>query len=203
MQIDSMTIGPRSLLFSVNGGPLTTINVGGGSFFLPSSTTVAVPLNKGINTIQFGNPTSYPPDLDRIVISGDGTAPRPNSTTYEAENATLSGTASASYCEYCSGASEAGNIGGGAGNNVTFTDVTVPAAGIYQMEIDYLTSGPRSYTLTVNDGPGTNLNLNGSSFILPTSTVVSVQLNAGSNTIQFSNATGFAPALDRIVLNAF
>ena len=69
------------------------------------------------------------------------------------------------------------------------------------MEIDYLTSGPRSYTLTVNDGPGVQLNLNGSSFSLPTSTVVSVQLQAGTNTIQFSNATGFAPALDRIAIN--
>ena len=203
MQIDSMTVGPRSLLFRVNSGPFNTINVGGGSFLLPSSTTVPVPLNAGINTIQFGNPTSYPPDMDRIVISGDGNAPPPNSTTYEAENATLSGTASPSYCAYCSGASEAGNIGGGAGNNVTFTNVTVPSAGTYQMEIDYLTSGPRSYTLTVNDGLGLQLNLNGSSFSLPASTVVSVRLNAGANTIQFSNATGYAPGLDRIVINAF
>jgi alpha-galactosidase len=92
---------------------------------------------------------------------------------------------------------------GGAGNNVTFTNVTVPAAGTYQMEIDYLTSGPRAYTLTVNDGPGVPLNLDGSSFILPTSTVISVQLSAGSNTIQFSNATDYAPALDRIVISAF
>jgi alpha-galactosidase len=203
MQIDSMTIGPRSLLFRVNGGPFTTINVGGGSFLLPSSTTVPVQLEAGANSIQFGNPTSYPPDLDRIVVSGDGFAPSPNSTTYEAENANLSGTASPSYCAYCSGASEAGNIGGGAGNNVTFTDVTVPATGTYQMEIDYLTSGSRSYTLTLNNGPGMQLNLDGSSFSLPTSTVISVQLNAGSNTIQFSNATDYAPALDRIVINAF
>jgi alpha-galactosidase len=203
MQVDSMTIGPRSLLYRVNGGPFNTINVGGGSFLLPSSTTVAVPLKAGVNTIQFGNPTSYPPDLDRIVISGDGSAPPPDSTTYEAENATLTGTASPSYCAYCSGASEAGNIGGGPGNNVTFTNVVVPRAGTYQLEIDYLTSGSRSYTITVNDGPGTQLNLNGSSFSLPTSTVIPVQLHAGSNTIQPSNATGYAPALDRIAINAY
>jgi alpha-galactosidase len=202
MQIDSMTVGPRSLLFSVNGAPFTTVNVGGGSFFLPSSTRVPIRLNAGINSIQFGNPTSYPPDLDRIVVSGDGNAPPPDSTTYEAENATLSGSASPSYCAYCSGASEAGNIGGGAGNNVTFSNVTVPATGTYQMEIDYLTSGPRPYTLTVNDGSDVQLNLNGSSFSLPTSTVVSVQLQAGTNTIQFSNPTGFAPALDRIAINS-
>jgi len=55
---------------------------GGGSFFLPSSTTVPVPLNAGISSIQFGDPTSYPPDLNRIVISCNGNAPPLNSTTY-------------------------------------------------------------------------------------------------------------------------
>jgi hypothetical protein len=201
MQIDSMTIGPRSLLFRVNDGPFITINAGGGSFLLPSSTTVAIQLNKGFNSIQFGNPTSYPPDLDRIVISGDGTAsPSASGTAYEAENATMGGTVSASYCEYCSGASEAGNIGGGDADNVTFTNVTVQVAGVYQMEIDYLTSGPRSYFISVNDGTSTELDLNGSSFNLPTSTVVSIQLNTGANTIQFGNSTGYAPALDRIAI---
>ncbi len=201
MQVDSMTVGPRSLLYSVNNGPFSTLNVGGGSFLLPSSTTVPVLLNKGLNSIQFGNPTSYPPDMDRIVISGRGFAPPPTSITYEAENATLSGTASSSYCAYCSGVSEAGNVGGGSGNNVTFTNVTVPSSGTYRMEIDYLTSGPRSFFIAVNGGQSTVLPLNGSSFSLPVSTVISVQLKAGSNSIQFSNTTGYAPALDRISIS--
>jgi hypothetical protein len=202
MQIDSLTQGPRSLIYSVNGGPLTTLNVGGGSFFLPSSTTVSVPLNAGLNSIQFGSPTSYPPDMDRIVISGNGLGapPLPKSITYEAENATLAGTVTPPYCEYCSGAGEAGNIGGGAGNTVTFSNVIVDRAGTYQMEIDYLTSGPRSFFMTVNGGASTELDLNGSSFSLPTSTLIPVQLQAGSNTIQFGNDTGYAPALDRIAI---
>jgi len=112
----------------------------------------------------------------------------------------LTGSASSSYCEYCSGASEAGNIGGGSGNNVTFTNVTVPSAGAYRMEIDYLTSGPCSFFLSVNGGQTTVLPLNGSSFSLPTSTVVPVQLKAWSDTIQFSNASNYAQALDRIAI---
>jgi len=201
MQIDSMTQGPRSLLFRVNGGHYTTLNVGGGSFFLPSSTTVPVELNAGVNSIQFGNPTSYAPDMDRIVISGDGSAFPPQSITYEAENATLQGGAGHFYCEYCSGAGEAGFIGGGSANNVLFSDVTVPVTGTYQMEIDYLTSGPRSFFISFNGGPDTELDLNGSSFSLPTSIVVPVQLNAGSNTIRFGNPTGYAPGLDRIAIS--
>jgi len=202
MQIDSLTQGPRSLIYQVNGGPLQTLNVGGGSFFLPSSTTVSVALNKGINSIKFGSPTSYPPDMDRIVISRDafGAPPLPRSTTYEAENATLAGTVTPPYCEYCSGAGEAGNIGGGSGNTVTFTNVNVDTAGTYQMEVDYLTAAPRSFFVSVNGGAATELDLNGSSWSLPASTVIPIQLQAGSNTIQFGNSTGYAPALDRIAI---
>jgi hypothetical protein len=200
MQIDSMTVGNRALMYQVNGGPFMTLNVGGGSFLLPSSTTVPVRLIAGSNSIQFGNPTSYPPDMDRIVISGDGSAPPPPGTSYEAELATLAGAASPSYCAYCSGGSEAGNLGGGSGNTVTFPRVTVAESGLYQMEIDYLTSGPRSFFLTVNQGAATELDLNGSSFSLPASTVIPVELKAGVNTIQLGNPTGFAPALDRIAI---
>ena len=102
-------------------------------------------LNAGINSIQFGNPVSYPPDLDRIVISGDGNEPYPTATTYEGEYATLTGSGSGGFCGYCSGLAKAGNLGAGA--TATFTNVNVPAAGTYNMEIDYLTSGPRSFFL--------------------------------------------------------
>jgi alpha-galactosidase len=199
MQVDYMTIGPRALVFSVNGGPLTTLNVGGGSFLLPESSTVPVALQAGTNSIQFGNPTSYAPDLDRIVISGNGFAPAPTSTTYEAENATLGGAAQAAYCELCSGASKAGFIGAGSGT-VTFTNVNVPVTGTYQLEVDYLTSGPRSFFVTVNGGESIELDLNGSTFSAPASTVIPVQLQAGTNTIEFANPTGYAPDLDRIAI---
>jgi hypothetical protein len=141
--------------------------------------------------------------MDRIVISGDGSAPAPTSITYEAENATLEGGAGHFYCQYCWGAAEAGYIGGeiGNNNNVLFSDITAPVAGTYQMEIDYLTDGPRSFFISVNDGPSVELELNGSSFSLPTSTVIPIELNAGSNTIRLGNPAGYAPALDRIAIS--
>jgi alpha-galactosidase len=201
MEIDSMTGSTRALEYSVNGGLVSTLNVGGGSFNLPASSTVPVVLKAGLNSIVFGNATSYPPDLDRIVITGNGDAPTPAWTAYEAEDATMSGSASVSYCSNCSGGSEAGNLGGGTGNDVIFTNVTAPATGTYQMEIDYLTSGPRSYYVSVNGATATELDLNGSSFSLPTSTVVPVTLKAGVNTISFGNATGYSPGLDRIAIS--
>ena len=201
MQVDSLTEGLRSFIFSVNGGLPQTLDSGGGSFFLPSSTTVPVQLHAGNNIIRFGgSQTSYPPDLDRIVIRDVGQVPLPTATTYEAELATLGGTVTANYCNYCSGLAETGNIGGGAADNVTFSNVTVPADGTYQLEIDYATSGPRSFFVTVNGGAPIELDLNGSTFSEPQATVISVQLHAGVNTVSIGNPTGYAPQLDRIVV---
>lgn len=200
MQVDSMTVGLRSYLYSVNGGTLRALNSGGGSFSIPSSTTQVVHLNAGVNSIQFGNPPSYPPDLDRIVISGNGDAPLPSATAYEAEVATLSGSASAGFSNYASGLAKAGNIGGGPGNAVTFSNVTVSADGTYLLEVDYMTSGQRSFFLTINEGTAQELALNGSTFDEPAFTVLSVQLHAGANTLRFDNSTGYAPDLDRIVI---
>lgn len=200
MRVDSMTEDLRSYLYTVNGGPPQTINSGGGSFFLPTNVTVPVRLKAGLNVIQFGNPTSYPPDLDRIVISGNGDATMSPAVTYEAEAATLSGSVTAGFSNYSSGLSKAGNIGAGPANNVTFSNVTVPSGGTYQLEIDYQTSGARSFFVGINDGAPAQLDLNGSSFNDPAVAIVPVQLNAGVNTIQIGNPSGYAPDLDRIVV---
>jgi hypothetical protein len=98
--------------------------------------------------------------------------------------------------DYSSGLAKAGNVGGGTANTVTFTNVTVPADGTYQLEIDYQTSGPRSFFMSVNGAAGTELDLNGDTFNDPTP----INLHAGSNTIEFGNSTGYAPDLDRIVI---
>lgn len=198
MTVDYMTSGLRASLYSVNGGPWSTLNVGGGSFLLPTSSTVPVALHAGTNTIRYGNPTSYPADLDRIVISGDGSATLPVATAYEAENAVLGGSAGTVYCKYCSGASKADGLG--FSGMVTFTNVTVPKDGTYQMEIDYLVGGQRSFFLSVNGAAGTELPLTGNGWDAFTTTVVSVALHAGANTIEFSNPSNYAPDLDRIVI---
>jgi hypothetical protein len=200
MQIDSLTLGLRSYLYQVNDGPFRTFNSGGSSFQLPSSSTVPVCLQKGLNRIRFGNAVSYPPDLDRIVISGRGDAILPTSTTYEAEAAVLGGTVTAGFSNYASGLAKAGNIGGGSANNVTFTNVTAPYAGAYQLEIDYATKGPRSLYISINGGASQELSLDGSSFDDPVAKVMEVPLRAGQNTIQLGNPTGFSPDLDRIVV---
>jgi alpha-galactosidase len=71
------------------------------------------------------------------------------------------------------------------------------------MEVDYLTSGPRSFFLSVNGAPATELSLDGSTFDAFAATVVPVRLHAGENTIEFSNPSQYAPDLDRIVIAAY
>jgi len=203
MEVDSMTTGTRSFIINVNNGPNLTLNLSGGSSNLPFPTTIPVRLNAGTNTIQFGNPVSYPPDMDRIIISGDGNEPYPGFSVYEAEYATLGGAAasSAGFCGNCSGLASVGNLGGSPQSAVTFEDVTVPVAGTYQMEVDYMTQGQRSFFVSVNGNTATELPLNGYSFGTPTNKVIQVALHAGSNQIEFSNPTNYAPNLDSITIS--
>ena len=202
LEVDSMTTGTRSFIINVNNGPDLTLNLSGGSGNLPFPTTIPVQLKAGANTIQFGNPVSYPPDIDRISISGDGTEPYPAFTVYEAEYATLAGQAAASagFCGVCSGLAAVGNLGGT--STVTFENVTVPVAGSYLMEVDYMTQGQRTFFVSINGNTAQELDLNGYSFGTPTSTLVPVTLHAGSNQIEFSNPNGNAPNLDAIVISA-
>ena len=200
MEVDSMTLGTRSFIINVNNGPDMTLNLSGGSGNLPFPTTIPVQLKAGANTIQFGNPVSYPPDIDRIVVSGDENEPYPDFTVYEAEYATLAGQAatSAGFCGVCSGLAAVGNLGGS--STVTFENVNVPVTGTYVMEVDYMTQGPRSFFVSVNGSSAQELDLNGYSFGTPTSTLVPVTLHAGLNQIEFSNPNGAAPNLDSIVI---
>jgi hypothetical protein len=77
----------------------------------------------------------------------------------------------------------------------------VPVTGTYQLEIDYMTQGQRSFFVSVNGNTATELPLNGYSFGTPTSKVIQVSLHAGSNQIQFSNPTNYAPNLDSITIS--
>lgn len=204
MDIDAMTQGPRTLEYSVNGAAAQSLNMGGGSFQLPESSTVPVALNAGNNTITFLNPSGYGADLDRIVISGDGNEPAPTFTTYEAEGAQLAGTASFNYSTRASGGAYVGSFGAGAANTITFNNVTAAATGTYQLEIDYVTSGPRTVYLSINGATPMQLTFNGNNWYDPVPYVLPVQLRGGTNTIVFSNPNpaGYAPGIDCIIVSA-
>jgi alpha-galactosidase len=200
MQIYSTTLGLRAFRYKINDGPYQTFNASGGSFQIPSANRVPVCLKAGNNVIRFGNSSSYAPDLDRIVISGDGHSPLPSALTYEAEEATLGDGVSAGFSNYASGLAKAGNIGGSTARAITFTNITVPVTDDYELEIDYMTNGARSFSVSINGGAPHAFTLNGSSFDDPASALYKVRLHAGNNVIRYGNDTGDAPDLDRLVI---
>jgi alpha-galactosidase len=204
MEIDAMTQGPRTLEYSVNGAAAQSLNMGGGSFQLPQSSTVPIALNAGNNTITFLNPSGYGADLDRIIISGDGKEPASTFTTYEAEGAQLAGTASFNYSTRASGGAYVGSFGAGPANTITFNNVTAAATGNYQLEIDYVTNGPRTVYVSIDGAPPLQLTFNGNNWYDPVPYVLPVQLRGGTNTIVFSNPnpTGYAPGIDCIIVSA-
>src|SRR5579863_5372845 len=200
MEINAATSGPRDLFYRVNDGVPTALRIGGGSFGIPSTTVVPVSLLSGDNTIQFGNPTGIAPYLDRIAIIGEGGETPLPFAVYDAEIGTLSGTATHTACEYCSGNTKIIGLGEDSDNAVTLPNITVPTGGMYQMEIDYLTKIPRSLFVTVNDGVPIKLDLTGDSEVLPASIVIPVALQGGKNTIRFGSPNCESPALDKIAI---
>ncbi len=112
----------------------------------------------------------------------------------------FSGAARTGDCPACSGGVKVRFIGNGPNNYVTFTDVTVDAAGDYRMQVDYTVDGTRSFWVSANGGTGIEVPITGDSWDNPGSTSVTVPLQAGTNTIKFYNDNAYAPDLDRIMI---
>ena len=138
----------------------------------------------------------------RSSVIRSSMAPRPG-VIYEAEaNANaMAGQVKVTSCPACSGGRKVGFIGGNANNVFAMNDITVPANGLYQVQIDYVLKGARSFFVSVNDGPGVELPLNGDSWSKPATTSMSLSLRAGRNRIVFYNNDSYAPDLDRLVLH--
>lgn len=125
-------------------------------------------------------------------------------TVYEAEavNNTRTGAAIISECGLCSGGSMVGYIGNNDGA-LQFNGINASAAGTYTMTISYLSGEARSIQVRVNGAAPYTLNLPSTGGWTTIGTFqTEIQLNAGNNTIHFSNPTGWAPDLDRIQIAA-
>ncbi|WP_168735464.1 DUF4832 domain-containing protein [Cohnella fermenti] len=125
--------------------------------------------------------------------------------SYEAEASgnTLAGGAATSACSTCSGGSKVGYVGNNAGT-LQFNGVSASAAGTYTLTISYLNGdAARSAQMSVNGGAATAISFPNTGGWSTVGTVeTSVQLNAGNNTIKWSNTGGWAPDFDRIQLSA-
>ena len=113
----------------------------------------------------------------------------------------MAGGASVGSCSGCSGGSKVRYVGNN-GGTLQFNGVSASTAGSAQLTIAYANGGTTSRTaqLSINDGSASTFTF------VPTgdwSTVgtldVTVNLQAGNNTLKFFNTTNMAPDFDRII----
>lgn len=138
-----------------------------------------------------------------------GTVSLAEPTSYEAESSqnTLSGGAKVIDCKggVCSGGARVGDIGLNAGTvgTLQFNHVSKNVAGKYMLTMSSIIAGADKLTMDVRVNGGSAIVLNVSA--TPNGDTVgtariTVNLNAGDNTIEFSNPSVPAPDMDRIVV---
>ncbi|HEV2375412.1 MAG TPA: NEW3 domain-containing protein [Streptosporangiaceae bacterium] len=125
-------------------------------------------------------------------------------TSYEAESTgnTVVAPAAVASCSGCSGGQKVGFVG--FAGTLTFNNVNVATAGTYQVVVAFCDGDAvtgRQAEMTVNGGTPQLLSFRSSgSWTNAGFFFVNVALNAGNNTIEFSNPTAYAPDLDRLIV---
>jgi hypothetical protein len=157
-------------------------------------------------SIQFAHAQSPTPTATATPSPSATECPRPPPelcTSYEAEsdNNTLTGSAIIQSCPTCSGGADVGYVGNNSGT-LQFNGVGAIAPGNYTATICYANGDAVRYALlSVNGGPGTPVTFPSTgSFQTVGSIQVTLSLNTGCNTLEFSNPIvgSWAPDFDRI-----
>jgi hypothetical protein len=139
--------------------------------------------------------------LLKITGTFDWNRPR----TYEAESGYNGYSGNVYFVPHASSFSATAyvtGVGNGAANTLQFNKVTAPSNGLYELDIYYAGATTRTAQLSVNGGAVTNLNFPATGGDTTPSVVPTYQrLNAGENTLAFSNPTNLAPNFDKIVVS--
>jgi hypothetical protein len=194
----------RSATINVNGGAAQTVTfLPTGSFQDPGSVTVSLPLAAGENTIEFANSSAYAPDFEAITVPSAATTTVTDYLAASSSN-TLAGGAVVQSCSACTGGQKIGYVGDG--GTLTVNGVSASQAGLYPVLIEYCdgSSGDtgRSATITVNGVVVQTIVFTPTgSFTTPGTVTAYLPLNAGSNTVEFSDASAYAPDFNGITVS--
>lgn len=168
---------------------------GGGPTWTPGPTNTPGPTATKTNTPVATATTQ--PTATRTPTPG----PDPSSYEAEAGGNTLAGGAVVANCASCSGGKKVGYVGNNSGT-LQFNGVNAPSSGSYTLTLYFTSAESRSVQMSVNGGGATTIgSLNSGGWETVGSANVTVSLNSGSNTIKFSNSSGWAPDIDRIKVN--
>jgi endoglucanase len=181
--------------------------------FSPTSVNSGASSTLTLTTTSAVAAGSYPITITGTAASGSHTATYTltvgsvvtGGKTYEADTATLGGSADANSCTACLDGQKVSSIGGSGAGTVTFTGVTEPSAGSYTMTVSYLAVGEAKPAVVTVNGAAQTVTFaetSSSSYSVIGTATVTVTLKAGSsNTIEFSGSgTKGAADLDHIVV---
>jgi len=121
--------------------------------------------------------------------------------TYEAESAgnTLTGGARVVGCRRCSGGSRVSAVG--ASGKLTFNSVASKRTGSTKIQVTYTSTEDRIVQVSVNGGVPTAVEFPGTRGAgRPGTLRIVLALRAGDNALAFSNPSGAAPDIDKIVI---
>lgn len=131
------------------------------------------------------------------------TTPESGPTVYPAAAATnvLGGGATVYSCSGCPGGQKVGYLGGG--GTLTYPDVSVPTAGTYLMTLTYVDGDTGRVSIVTVNGQPFNLPTDGTGdndWADVQTVTVPVTLQAGQNTIEFSNPDNYSADVSQIAL---
>ncbi len=198
-----LTNEDRAFYVSPNASPFFRLPCEGDDWNEVRKTTMSVYLKVGENTIKFDNGSSkYAPDLDRIEVSlvkGNPTTFTGTKMVLEAENAALKNGAVVVERDFASNGAKVGELGGTTNNGICTFTFNSTVAGKATVDVYYITNEKRSFYVTANDGNANELVCEGNNWDTVRKTTITVNVNAGTNTLKFDNgAKSFAPDLDKI-----
>lgn len=150
------------------------------------------------------NVSSHAVTMLKIGASGGA----PTQTVYQADAQAnrLSGQAVVQPCPNhngysCLDGNDVTGLGDGASNSIVMNDVIAPSNGQFNMTVYAAVNGTETFFVSVNGATPTELTVTGYTTTIPVVTGTKVQLNAGANSIKFSNPKAPAPDLDHIVIS--
>lgn len=185
-------------LFNLGGSP-ASVTADWASFGFRGAASVRDLWNhRDLGTYKNRITATLPAHGSRLFTVRPGGTPLA-SKRYEAESAdnTLTGNASVAGCGSCSGGKKVGNLY--LDSKLQFNDITVKKAGIYTVNVSYVSGDPRSVTVYSDSGNGTSLRFPSTGDWSTVDTVsVQLALKAGANTITFDSGWDYSPDIDRI-----
>ena len=206
--LGSFTSGQYAVLLLNRSSQTATMTVNWGQMGLVAGSSAAVrdlwahqDLGAFVGSYTAPDIPSHGSMMLKVSGSFDWNKPR----SYEAEWGynTLSGTVYfVPHSPSFSASAFVTNVGLAEINSLQFNQVAAPSAGLYEADIYYACASNRTAQLSVNGGAPSILSFPATGGdTRPGAIAAYVQLNAGENTLKFSNATDVAPNFDRIILS--